>query len=256
MAGDDERHDLVEEGSVRHRLAAGLVAGLHQHRKPVGLDARCLATRLDDGPHEARQAAEAGGELQVAPAFFGQQVEGAAALGLDQAVEVLTEQRAQHDLEGDAAELMRQVDGFAAVGVCLPACEQVRVGPFDDRREAADGLALEGGLDHAALARPQVAVADDQAVPEQDAHTFEARALDVVAAVGQQHAADVFGIVDDEAVAGTGQRRNTADRAVARVQLLQHRQGLVIGVEVVALVGARRQITLCHNPKLPLVLSL
>ncbi len=116
-------------------------------------------------------------ELQIAPALFGQQVEGAAALGLDQAVEVRTEQGPQHDLERDAAEFVREVDGLAAVGVRAPARQQVGVDLPHHRGEAAGRLALEGGLDHAALARPQVAVTDDQAVPEEHPHTLEAAPL-------------------------------------------------------------------------------
>ena len=195
----------------------------------------------------AGQGPELRGKRQVAPRLAGQQVEGVRALGRDQAVEIGAEQGAQHDAEGHLAEFAGQVDRLAAVGVASPAFDQFPIEPLHDTGEAADHLAVEGRLHHAALPRPRLPVVDDQPVAEQHAHPFQTDPLDVVAAVGQQHVADVVRVVDHQAVAGPASRHHAADVAVTPLQLLQQGQAFVAGVEVIALQRAGGQRVVNHN---------
>src|SRR5580704_15991582 len=136
-------------------------------------------------------------KLQVAIRLLGDHLEGIDAHFLRQPVQIGAEDGLEHDFKRQFAGVARDIDGFAPRRHRRPALGVFLVHLVDQKAELIDDAAVKGGLHHASLPAPEAALAGHDAVTEQDLDSIHALALGVVAVIGQKHALDVIGVIDD-----------------------------------------------------------
>jgi hypothetical protein len=106
-----------------------------------------------------------------------------------------------------------RLTGSPRAAFCGPALGEFLVDLADQAAELIDDAAVKGGLHHAPLPAPEIALAGHDAVAEQDLDPIHALALGVVAMVRQQHPLDVVGVVDDVVVDAAAGREHPIDVA-------------------------------------------
>ena len=111
----------------------------------------------------------------------------------------------------------------------------------DQTSELVDDPAVKRRLHHASLAAPKVAFAGHDAVAEQDLDAIHALALGVVAMVGQEHALDVVGVVDDIVVDAAAGGEHAVRVAESAKTVSHQRQRFITPTEIEAVGGAGGQ---------------
>ena len=170
------------------------------------------------------ERAEAECEFQIAILFLGDDFERIGAQLPLETLQISAENRVQHDLQREFADIVGEVDRLAARRLRGPALGEFLVDLVDQLAEAIDDAPMKAGLHHAALAPPEIALAGHDAVAEQDLDPIHALALGVIAMIRQQHLLDVVGMIDDVVVHAAARSENAVDVAEAREILAQPRQ--------------------------------
>ena len=114
--------------------------------------------------------------------------------------EVLAEDGTQDDVERQCAHLGGDIEGFARMDCRVPTNLGVIQSSVDDGGVLLHHLAMEGRLNHAALALPEVALAHHDAVAEQDFYPVQPDTLGVIAVIGDQQTLDIVRMVADPSV--------------------------------------------------------
>ncbi len=235
VTGDDQGEHLVDQLLVAHRGVIVAVARGHEHAQEIDVLFGFAAPPLDQFGDQLAERAEAERELQVPVLFLGDDLERIGAQLPLQALEIGAEYRAQHDLEGEFARIVGEVDRLAARRLRGPSLGEFLVHFVNQAAEPVDHAPVKTRLHHAPLAPPEVALAGHDAVAEQDLDPIHALALGVIAMIRQQHVLDVVGMIDDVVVHAARRSEHAIDIAEAREILAQLRQRFVAPAEVEAL---------------------
>ena len=214
MPGDDQRHHLVDHFLVAHGSVVFAIARAYQHLEEVEAFLGLAAPALDQIADQLGERAKAEGEFQIPVLFLGHHFEGIGSQLTLEPRQVRAEDRMQHDLQGQLAEVLGEIDGLPGRGLGRPARGVFLVHFMDQSAEPVEHPAVEGRLHHAPLAAPKITFAGHDPVAEQDLHPVHALALGVVAMVRQQHPFDVAGVVDDVVVDAAARREYPVDIAV------------------------------------------
>ncbi len=105
---------------------------------------------------------------------------------------------------------------------------------------------MKGGLHHAPLPAPERAFAGHDAVAEQDLDPIHALALGVVAVIGQKHALDVIGMIDDIVEYAAAGREYTVDIAEPAKIVLQAGKRFLAAADIEAFGRPRRNCCGLH----------
>ena len=112
------------------------------------------------------------------------------------APEAVAEHGLQGDLQRDIGHILRKVEFLAADGIPVPGLDV----PLDDldhgARHGRDAATVERRLHEFALARPQLVLADEQALAENRLELVHHLGLAVVAVIGLKHVFDVLRMVE------------------------------------------------------------
>ncbi len=187
------------------------------------------------------ERAEPKRELQVAVLFLGDDLERICAELILQARKIGAEDRAQHDLQGQFAGIVAEVDGLGARRLFSPACGEFVVDFPDQAAELIDDAAMKRGLHHSALPAPEVPLAGHDAVAEEDLDAVHPFALRVIAMVRQQHPLDVVRVVDHVVINAPCGGKDSINVAELGKVSAQASQRLVAAAEIEAFGGAGGQ---------------
>ena len=128
VPGDHQRHHLIDQLALLHRVAGFLVAGVHQHADVVEVLFVPLAAAARRAPPTSLVSERnLKANCRLRALLLGHDLEGVAAGLLRQAVEVRAEDRSQHDLERELAHVVGEVHELAAGGLRLPAGDEALV---------------------------------------------------------------------------------------------------------------------------------
>ena len=125
MSGDDQRQHLVDHLFVAHRFVGIAVAGGHEHGQKVEMQFRFASSTFNQLRHQLRQRAKAKGKFQVAVGFLRDHLEWIGPELFLQAVEIRTEDRAEHDRKRQLADIVGQIDGLAPAPPWPPSARQI-----------------------------------------------------------------------------------------------------------------------------------
>ena len=214
VAGQQQGHDLVAELPVGHAAAVALlVAGLQEDRQQVAAAGRGPAALGDDAVDDGVQAQEAvagpavgrrrqpQGQRDQATAAGGEVVHQHDERLADLAGpvgDVHVEEGAGGDAERELRHLGVNVAGFAVA----PGIEHAPRQGNDRLGVGGDALAAKGGLHEAALAQPELAFAQEQAVAQPGDQHALSEVLDEVAVAGGEDFLDAVGVADEGDAAG------------------------------------------------------
>jgi hypothetical protein len=244
---DDERQYLVDQLLVAHGFVGFPVAARHQHLQEIEMFLGRLAAAVDQLGDQLGQRTESKCEFQVAVLLLGHDFEGVRAELFFQTLKVAAEDRTQHDFQGQFAGIVAQIDRLAARRLLGPAGGEFVIDFADQGAELVDHAAMKGGLHHAPLAAPEIALAGHDAVAEQNLDPIHPLALGVIAVVRQQHALDVVGVVDDVVVHASAGREDAIAVAILREIAPQAGQRLIAAAKIEAFGGAGRQCYGLHR---------
>ena len=156
------------------------------------------ARRLDyQRPYVARQLAEFVGKASVAARILQDGDKRIVVEVRHEPSQVVAEQRAQDDAQCQPAHRQRDVHPTRAERSSVPLRAERFVFLAHDRRIALDGAAVKCGLQHPALAAPELAFTGHDAAAEQQPDPVDADTLGVVAVVRHQHVLDVVRVAGD-----------------------------------------------------------
>jgi hypothetical protein len=195
VPGQHQGHHLVAQLPIGHPLAGLGVAGLDQHGEQIGAGDAVLAAALDGVQHHVVERAQ--GRLESPVGGSGnharhreERVDGVhrvaqhhgqrAADGGGDGGEVLAEERAPQDLQGDAQELGHQVDHLAPPRQRAPAIDELGGGLAHGAAEGGQPLLVEGRLGDAPLAPPEIAIGGEQPIAQRGAQHLERVGLPAV----------------------------------------------------------------------------
>ncbi len=157
-----------------------------------------------------------------------------------QALQISAEDGLEHDLERQFAGVARDVDRFAARGQRRPAFGVFFVDLVDQKAELIDHAPVKGGLHHASLPAPERPFAGHDAVTEKDLDPIDTLALGVVAVIGEEHALDVIGMIDDVVEYAAARREYAVDVAEPPEIVLQARKRFLAAADIEAFSRSRR----------------
>jgi len=103
-----------------------------------------------------------------------------------------------------------------------------------------DHASVKGGLHHASLPAPEGAFAGHDAVTEKDLDSVDTLTLGVVAVIGQEHALDVIGMIDDVVEYAAARCEYAVDIAEPAEIVLQALERFLAAADIEAFSRSRR----------------
>ncbi len=200
IAGDDERHQLVEQFIIAEPVTVFVPRGQIARQEIVILDRLGASPVLNDFQQQIPQISYFQNDLQVARRILAQKRERVFAFAHDFAVVVRAENGTQDQLERKVTRLLRDIDLPIAPRDVPPTIEPRFTALHHQFNQAVQVLPAECRLDHRSRASPGLTVTDDQAVAEQHLHSFESRALAIPVMTLDEELADLRGVVDEQGI--------------------------------------------------------
>src|ERR1700730_4148397 len=100
---------------------------------------------------------------------------------------IFAKYKAQHDLQGHAARVVRDVYTFVPLCRRLPFLEESGVDRYNHFKQGRDLFLIEGRLYHPSLPLPEFPLAHHQAIAEEQRDTFDILTFHIVLPVLYQH---------------------------------------------------------------------
>ena len=141
-------------------------------------------------------------------------------------------------MQRDVAEFLGKIDGFAAPCDREPFVAKLCVCIAHRGDHVCNHVAMEGRLDHLALASPEVAFAGHDPVTQQYAYTVDAYALGVVAVVVDKYPSHMIRMAEDADVGVCCRRKDAEGVAVLPESGSQCGQGVFIETDIQGFRGA------------------
>ncbi len=118
-----QRHHLVNERALRHRIARLLVPRVHEHAQIVEMLRRFRPASGHQARDQLGQRAELVGEFEVPGRFLSHDRKRIATRLLREGDQILAEDGSQDDLQRQLAHVVGEVDELAAGGLRGPPCQ-------------------------------------------------------------------------------------------------------------------------------------